>query len=424
MQDSSYCFFVPLCILLIYNLGKPFFSKDKSEIWSPITFVSLTLIYYVIKPSLGPLDHHDLGANTSQYQFLFYLVTLVFYVSLLIGFKRTKQASYLKFNSIANESNVQRFAIILFVIAMVCYIPFRGFRYTISADDAGVLAERTGFVSYFVDLISLFVCSCCLAIVGLKDRAAGAFKKRIVVYVIIYFTLVIFIVAGFRFRLVILLLAIATTYHLYPKPQKINYKVFVPIAIAAYLLFAVMDTARQYGAGINLAEARTLTLADASKGAGESDAVCCFSIITIDYATKHNLYYGIEPVVNAVFMPIPRAVFPWKPDGNYMRDIQVKVLGTSANGAAMLNYIEGYLSLGFLGVIIYGLCMGWLCKKIWSNYRNNPTSISALILLGIFNGFCYQWISRGYLGGNFNSFIYFVILPWWICSFINKRKKA
>lgn len=136
----------------------------------------------------------------------------------------------------------------------------RGFRFTISAEDATLVTARTGLVSYFIDLISLFVGACCLAFVGYKNTKGLGVKKRIVVLIILYFTLVMFIVGGFRYRLVILILALATTYHLYPSPRKINYIVLVPVAIITYLGFAIMDKARSYGRGIDLDVAKTISL--------------------------------------------------------------------------------------------------------------------------------------------------------------------
>lgn len=408
--------------MVTYSLIKPFLSKDKSQIWSPITMIALIFIYYIIKPSLDDLSMYR--ANIASNQYMFYLSTVVFFGSILFAFNRTKNGNFSRWNCYFTAFNAQKVAIALFIIAMICYVPFRGFRTTISAEDATVVSARTGLVSYFIDLISLFVGACCLAFVGLKNKVGVGFKKRAIVLTIIYFTLVMFIVGGFRYRLVILVLAMATTYHLYPTPRKINFMVVVPVAIILYLGFAVMDTARNYGAGIDFEAARSVSLADASKGAGESSDVCCFSIAAIDYYSRHGDYVGAEPILTAVLMPIPRAIFPSKPDGGYMRESQNKIIGNSYGGAAFLVQAEAYVSFGLLGVILYGLFIGWACKKVWSNYQNNKDSIGAILLLALFNGFMYTWMSRGYMAGAFNDFIYFVVLPFWLTALINRFSKS
>lgn len=403
----------------MYNLITSWLSKDQSQIWNPVTFLGLTLIYYVVPPSFSDISMW--GGDRAEYQYVFYITLVIFYISVLLGFRTKHKPGFRKWNCLFTHENAQRYAFILFLIAIVCYVPFRGFRTTISADDATVLSERTGLVSYFIDLIALFVSACCLAWVGLKNSKGIGMKKRIVIFIILYFTLVMFIVGGFRYRLVMLMLAMATTYHLYPQPRRINYKVFVPIAVAAYLLFAVMDTARKYGAGINMSAAKEFTLKDASKGAAENASVCSYSITVTSRMYETGERFGFEPIVTAIFMPIPRFLLPWKPDASYLKLAESSV--SASGGAAFLGFTEAFTAFGFLGVILYGFLMGWLSKRIWVNYQNNKESVGAIVLLGLFNGFCYVWISRGYMAAAFNIFIYYVVLPFWLTTLIRKWTK-
>ena len=419
LQSQSGIFLGIFCILVVCDLITSWLSKDQSQIWNPVTFLGLTLIYYVVAPSFSDISMW--GGERAEYQYVFYITLVLFYISVLLGFRTKHKPGFRKWNCLFTHENAQRYAFILFLIALVCYVPFRGFRTTISADDATVLSERTGLVSYFIDLIALFVSACCLAWVGLKNSTGIEMKKRIVIFIILYFTLVMFIVGGFRYRLVILMLAMATTYHLYPQPRSINYKVFVPIAVAAYLLFAVMDSARTYGAGINMSAAKEFTLKDASKGAAENVSVCSYSITVTSRMYETGERFGFEPIVTAIFMPIPRFLLPWKPDASYLKLAESSV--GASGGAAFLGFTEAFTAFGFLGVILYGFLMGWLSKRIWVNYQNNKESVGAIVLLGLFNGFCYVWISRGYMAAAFNIFIYYVVLPFWLTTLIRKWTK-
>lgn len=420
LQPVSTIFLIILCILIGYSLIKPWLSKDKTAIWSPITMISLTMIYYVIKPSFE--ENISLyGADIAPNQYLFFLTAVLFYCSVLFAFSRPSKSNFSRWNTFFTPTNVQKVAVVLFLIAMVCYVPLRGFRYSIAASDAVKMTERTGFVSYFIDLISIFVSAGCLAYVGLKNNSGLGFKKILVFYVILYFTLVLFIVGGFRYRLVFLILSLVTTYHLYPTPRKLNYAVLISVAIVAYLGFAIMDTSRSYGRGINLETAKNISLEDAFKGAGESMDVYSFSIVVTDAYSRYAGSAGIEPILTAVLMPIPRAILPSKPDASYIHEAE-KRTGVSG-GAAFLVFTEAYIAFGMIGVILYGLFIGWFCKKIWNNYLNNKYSIGAILLLALLNGFCYTWISRGYMASAFNDFIYFVILPFWITALINRFSK-
>ena len=168
MQSSSIIFFVVLCIMIVTSLVKPLFSKDKSAIWSPITIISLTFLYYVVKPSFGNFSLY--GANFAIHQYLFYLMAVLFYGCILIAFYKTRSGSFPKWNGFFDANNVQKATLILFLIAMACYVPFRGFRTTIFAEDATVMTARTGLVSYFIDVISLLVSACCLAYIGIRNK--------------------------------------------------------------------------------------------------------------------------------------------------------------------------------------------------------------------------------------------------------------
>ena len=181
-----------------------------------------------------------------------------------------------------------------------------------------------------------------------------------------------------------------------------------------------MDVSRSYGTGIVRDAASEVSLEEANAGAGESSSVCCFCIVAMDYCQRNNDYCFFEPYVTALLMPIPRVVLPSKPAGEYIIELQIHTIGSADGGAAILNFVEGFYSFGWFGVILYGLLMGWMCGVVWHNYQANKNSMGAILLLALFNGFCYQWISRGYLGGNFNALLYYVAMPFWLALLFKK----
>lgn len=411
LSPTSLIFLVVLCVLIGGTLLKLWLSRDKSVIWSPLTFVDLTLIYYVVLPSFQGLNRH--GAANALGQHLFYIAAVLFYVCVLIAFSWRSKPHFRRWNTVFNTDNAQRMGVLIFLFALACYVPFRGFRTTIWAEDAYMVSARTGLVSYFIDLISVFCGACALMYMYLKGNNAKWYKSWPFMLVL-YFTIIFYVVGGFRVRLVYLIISLATVYHIYPRPRKINYPLVTIIAIVAYLGFAIMDVSRSYGTGIKRDAAAAVSLEEASAGAGESSDVCCFSIVAMDQCQRNNDYCYFEPIVTAILMPIPRAIFPDKPIGEYMIDIQVHTIGSADGGAAFLNFAEGFYAFSWFGVILYGLLMGWMCGVVWHNYQENRNSMGAIMLLALFNGFCYQWISRGYLGGNFNSLLYYVAVPFWL----------
>jgi len=419
LQPLSILFIVILTILIGFQVVNALRSSDKAKIWSPLTFIGATLVYYIIIPSLTSMKGYRISGIRGQW--IFYLSAVVFYCFVLLGYRVRVKGRFPRWNKMITPNKVVTYGLFLFVIALVCYIPFRGFRTTLWDSDATLVTERTGFVSYFIDLISVLCASCGLLLVsskkGIKPFNIGIFLG------VLYLTFVVYVVAGFRVRLVYLILVLFTVYHLYSKPMRIHYLLILGIGIPIYFLFAAMDTTRVYGRGLNRESLQEITIDEMERGPRENTAVLYFSTLCTDYYNDTKEYVGFEPIVNAVLMPFPRALFPWKPEGLYIREAQLKTLGSYDAGAAFLCFTEGFISFGWLGVVLYGFALGLLSSLFWRNYNENRHSIGAILLLALFNGFCYQWVSRGYLGGNLNSFLYFVIVPFWLLSLINLLKR-
>lgn len=400
---------------IIFLIVRQVMSKDRSQIWSPLTFFSLIFLYYIVLPAWGDLNLY--GANVATQQHLFYEVALLFFICIIVGFSIKTKSSFSKWNSIFSTENIFWLGGALFIFALVCYVPFRGFRYTIAADDAIRVSSRTGLISYLIDLISLFCASCGLLLINIKFNYKKA-RSWIVFLVVVYLSIVAYVVGGFRMRIVWLIITLLTLFHLSVKVRRPNLILIVTISVIAYIGFAIMDTTRNYGQGIDLDAASELSAEDVRKGASENVDVCCFSIATLDYSARNHYRIGFEPIITAALMPIPRTFFPWKPNGMYIREIQVLVAGDDSDGAAFLVFVEAFLAFGWIGVVLYGLFIGWLAGVFWRNYQNNKGSIGAVLLLALFNGFCYDWISRGYMAGIFNNFIYFVIMPFWLSQLL------
>ena len=133
------------------------------------------------------------------------------------------------------------------------------------------------------------------------------------------------------------------------------------------------------------------------------------------YVKEEPLYF--ESLITALTMPLPRSVFPWKPDAQYLRDANLRVLGTLDYGAAYLNFVEGFLSFRWLGIIMNGFFIGFISRIFWDNYRRNNKSIGAILFLGLYNAVLYMIISRGYLAQELVVFVYFIPVVYWISRF-------
>lgn len=180
----------------------------------------------------------------------------------------------------------------------------------------------------------------------------------------------------------------------------------------------VIEKTRNYGSGLDL-ERMTELFSDNSRStkASETELVYYFSAKVMD-AYQNEMIIPGEVFGTALCLPIPRAIYKSKPDGQYLRDANIKTLGTDAYGAAYLNIVEWYLALGWIGVFLNGLFLGMLSKYFWNNFMCNSDSIGAALYLSMYNGICYILVSRGYLAQEYVMFVYYVPMIYWISKLL------
>ena len=77
----------------------------------------------------------------------------------------------------------------------------------------------------------------------------------------------------------------------------------------------------------------------------------------------------------------------------------------------------------FQGPWQYAKNLGWLARVFWDFYDRNRQSRASIIGLGVFSGFCYVMVSRGYLAASFTSIILAIYVPFWIIQLCNKFVK-
>jgi len=397
---------ISLIVLILFHFRKVF-SEDLSQIWSPVTIISLCYIYYCIVPYFtGGSEKYTLG-DTSNTTFL--AGSLLSYCAMLFGFSRETGADFKSWNSAFSKNNINSSAVLIFLIAFAGYASFRGIHFTFIAQDNITELVHTSFEHYFIELALLYVASVSLFIFTLKEKT-----NRIWMWFILYYVLVSMLFAGTRSRIVFLAIALLSIIYLYPKPKRPNYLIVASLMVGLFMLFSVMEYSRQYSLGLRMDRLQMMTRNDATKGADENNSVYWFSSLVMNEYEKNGNYILFEPIVTAVCMPVPRAIFPWKPNGQYLIDTQNMCIGNAEGGAAFTYFTEGFISFWWLGVLLYGWFLGWLSRRFWDNYQRNPESIGACLALALYSAFCYAVISRGYLASSFEIFIYMVCLPFWI----------
>lgn len=404
---------VYLLIGLIAYQFRVIFTKDYASVWSPMTIISLCYIYYCIMPYFtGGSASYNLGGNDNT---LFWAVCDLSFICVLIGFNTSKGHDFTSWNAAFTKNNIGPSAILLFFVAFLGYSSFRGVHFTPVSEENPAELLHTSFEHYFIELLLVYVSSFALLILCFKNKVGKTW-----LWFLLYYIVVTFLFAGTRSRLVNIALVSASLIYMYPKPRRPNYPLLGAVAIGLFVLFSVMEHARSYSHGIQMDVVKSMDKDEMTKGAEENNSVYWFSSLVINRSQQYNEYYYFEPLATAVLMPIPRAIFPWKPNGQYLIDTQNLCIGNSRGGAAFLYFAEGFLSFSWFGVIFYGWFLGWLSRRFWDNYRRNPKSIGAIVALVVYLAVTYCFISRGYLASSLEIFIYAVCLPFWIVKLAGK----
>ena len=403
-----------LTFICVKNIIYPFLHKNRYEIWSPITFISLTFLYYCVFPNFEDITNYY-GHQLSDKKWLFNLCALVSYLIICYTFKKSNNKSnYVKWNSLWSENNTLFYALALFMFAIVCYVPVQGITLSIASNGAIATYNSEGFDSYLREMIALFAASSCIMV------TSNSKESRLITIIILWISLVTFVVSGFRYRIVILIISVATSYYLSHQEKRINVPLLLVIATVVYFGFNIMDQARVYGSGLDFDIIRGMNSTDIQQKAGETEHIYGYSILVLDKYNDVSKWLFFSPLLTAMCMFLPRAIFPWKPDAQYLADTHILATGSIEDGSVYLNFVEAFMSFGWIGLVINAMAIGWLAKRFWSNYLNNPNTIGSIVALALFNGFCYVIVSRGYLAQQFSTFVYFVCIPFWLTGIIKR----
>lgn len=403
---------IPFLFLLCVMGGilcKGIFSKDFSKIFSPLMFIVVYLAYYVIIPFIFSEGDIYGGHNAESVPYLMW-GALVSLLSMILGFQCTlKRIFFKRLNHLYNEDNIFFIGIILFIIGLGAYIIMKGFAFSVIAVQNEIFIAGDNIFNHTDNYITNFV-----SLLPASAILIYASKKKIwLSWIVLLFAVLIALMGGGRWRFVTIIVPFFCFIHLYPHPRRINYKVWIPIVVVVVIAMGIIEKTRNYGSGLDIEALQQIDKEDLSDGAKENELVYYFSAGVMErYKYEEPLYF--ESIITALTMPFPRSIFPWKPDAQYLRDANMRVLGTLDHGAAYLNFVEGYLSFRWLGIIFNGFFIGLISRIFWDNYRRNKTSIGSILFLGLYNSVLYIFISRGYLAQELVVFVYFIPVTYWV----------
>lgn len=227
--------------------------------------------------------------------------------------------------------------------------------------------------------------------------------------VMYFLTLSVFVTRGFRFIVVIALLAPIVLHYLRAekRPKLINIVLLIAFLIMLMGTIGSIRTALRTGKAIE----GMSTGVSAVQSVFNSDFTTYKSYYGIieAFPSKMNYQFGREIFLGTALMMIPRAIWPGKPEP-VTHQIEAVAVSTHASlsGEAYPNLGEFYFEFGIIGCIIFMFIFGRLCCYLKQFMK--AQSITGKLIFSISFFALIQLIGRGYIPSNF-YLVLFLNLP-------------
>ncbi len=411
LSNSEIFWSFSLIGLIAHYLIKAYKSKNPEDLWSPMTFISLTYIYYcIVGPYFALINDHTLirAVEHRPYIATAWKAATISYLCIYIAFKNKKIAKSKHIFQINDDNLLLKNAKLVFIITVVLSMIFLGPSFFTKLNflnsDGATVNYAGGFASYLMQSVVFFITAVLLTIRPFLNK-----NKRIYFIVFSLFTISIFISDAFRWRLVVLLLSCLSVYHIYTK-KKLNIRLAASIVIPFLILMGALEVARSYGKGIDTSKVSQYNSEDlVDKSFNESTVFMATGYLIEKYETLKSFSH-FDFIINTIAMPIPRAFWPGKPAGEYMLSLNTILYGKHGIGQMYLNFGEFYIAFGWTGIIVFSFLLGALVKYWWLRFLAHKDNYLAIVSIAIINGMMYVVISRGYLAQVVTLFI-FAMLP-------------
>ena len=407
-----------ISIILISN----FRNKDIRNAFSPSTFVCLVILYYAI---IGPFYTIVIGDTTYRLTDMspYYSISwagvavflLGFYFTWIVNWKPIAQSRHYYSNSAILKS-----ATIVFFIGFFMYAIWMKSNLAVlihGYDEQNDFKNEGTFDMYLMQGLGLLILPiCCYLYVKLIT-----FKRMIWIYLVLAFVVWIYLNSGFRFRLVLLIVNLATIYYL-TKQIRPNLFAWTIAGIVFILFMGIMEYSRSYEKGLNLQRIEDKNLSELFEGGTNEARIFMASGAVMSEAQRNGDYVYFHPILNGILMPFPYVIFPQKRAFiGYMEGRVESIFGRYGKGVAFMEYAEAFIAFGWSGVFLLGIFVGYISKRIWNYYVMSDGELLPLLTLAAFNGFLYIYISRGYFAQILTSVFFYVIIPLSLFHYFAKR---
>lgn len=251
----------------------------------------------------------------------------------------------------------------------------------------------------------------------------GAFRgRRWLGLALAILILIVFVSIGFRFRIVIFFLAIATLRYAGTSARRALFALSIG-GLAALLFVGYVGAARGYfrsGGAYGSAALDSSGLFYASRS--DTRIFDTYAAV-LDAVPGKISYAGLAPAESVFVLPIPRGIWPAKPEPEWLQKI-AKAIGTpsaSAAGLAVPNFGEYYLALGWFGVAMGMVVFGAAARALHAFWLTSEDDGFARVIYACSLPFLMQTVTRGYTAQIVQEWC-FIVLPAVVVALLAKRR--
>lgn len=241
-------------------------------------------------------------------------------------------------------------------------------------------------------------------------------KKKYISYLTYGITFIFFVLRGFRFILVIIIMSPLIYYYLREnKKPKIKMIVFLIVILLVMVvsLRVYRNDLRKGTTTVNIEEVMKDNIIDESLY--DNFSMYKTFYITVEKIPKNLPYsYGVNLLINPLIMIIPRII--WKEKKFFGDEVYYNLFpdyAYSAGATAACNLGEAYRDFGIIGCILFQYIFGVISAKMKRSYLNKNINFNSLVKYSIFVPLTLQIVIRGYMASNLYLII-FLFLPVWI----------
>ena len=413
---------ITLIFGLVFLMGLECFKAVQSGSWvqvyRPTLFIAVFLSFYAL---VGPLRAllaegevaNFVGTSGTIYRDIDHRAFLVwgwlgaflFYGFLLLGFYiQSPLLRPVRTTSRLSLDKVRLSGFLLCWLGFCSYLLVKSESFLLVALGPLFSMESIPVLSWLSHsfLSNYLLLSANLLIPGVVLQYCVWLRQRTRLYVVIAWFFIassVFLIDGFRYRILLLVFPIILLWLFYAK-KKPRLILFILFMVAFVGLNGAYSVARHIGKQ-NLQGPQYEALArynplELLNSSFEEAGVFFTTSAAISKVPAEYPYVGLAPISTALQQPIPRSIYPDKPQGEYSVRLRELIYGKPDSYTAYLGFAEYYLMAGWPSLVLISFCLGWGLRRLWTWFlwrQYEPLAQSIYLLNACF---LYVLISRGY----------------------------